>query len=285
MAGGVTIYGSDPVGSSGGGTVTNTAIGTSTTNLTITGGIIETTITVTNANRTIDTSTKDCIVLVTTSSSASTITLPAPVNGRIITVKDIGYNAQTHNITIAQHGSENIDGVAGSLVMTFNGSFVTLTSNGTDWFVISKSSNIGAWAGVSITPGGMGTIGSALYLGRRVGDTFECHGTFTTGTCSVTGLATLGLPYTVDTSGNKISINQTVKVGGGHNLTGTNNLFTVASISNALIFDHMTSDTSLIFTISTNGSSYAESTPNTLFGNATVVDFSFSVPISGWGVY
>src|SRR5690606_41649235 len=57
----------------------------------------------------------DGTVLVDTSSTAVTVTLPTAVgqSGRIYTIKDATGDAETNNITIDGDGSETIDGAAG----------------------------------------------------------------------------------------------------------------------------------------------------------------------------
>jgi len=79
--------------------------------------------------------TADYIVFVDTT-TAMTINLPAPTAGRILIIKDSTFNAATNNITIVRNGSEKIEGVAASRVLSSNGMSITLTSNGSDWFVI-----------------------------------------------------------------------------------------------------------------------------------------------------
>jgi hypothetical protein len=68
-------------------------------------------------------------------SAARTLTMPAPVAGKMFMVKDVTFSAQTNNITFLQSGSEKLENVAGSYVMTANGGAITWASNGTDWFI------------------------------------------------------------------------------------------------------------------------------------------------------
>jgi hypothetical protein len=79
----------------------------------------------------------DYIVMANTPSAtgAFTITLPAGVNGRFLTVKDMGQGS-TKNITLAPAGSDNIEGLASSYVM--NGDFQVLkfVYYSTSWWII-----------------------------------------------------------------------------------------------------------------------------------------------------
>lgn len=59
-------------------------------------------------------------------------TVPA---GLIITIKDTGGNAGTHNITINPFGTENIDG-AGTLVLSANYTKAVLFTDQTSWFTV-----------------------------------------------------------------------------------------------------------------------------------------------------
>lgn len=101
----------------------------------INGGLIQTTRTITG-NLTLDTTTKDYLIFVTTASGAISITLPAPVNGREFLFKDISGSANTNNITLVRNGSEKIEGLAASKVLQTNWGAWKLVSNGTDWFLI-----------------------------------------------------------------------------------------------------------------------------------------------------
>jgi len=70
-----------------------------------------------------------------TTSSAFTVTLPAPSAGAQVIVEDSAGSFSTHNLTIAPHASEKINGVAANIVLSRNYQKITLTSNGTDWFM------------------------------------------------------------------------------------------------------------------------------------------------------
>lgn len=113
---------------------TLTSLGTSTSTFTLTGGLILTTRTIT-ANLTIDTTTTDYFILCN-QSGAITITLPTPVNGRVLVIKDISGTANTNNITLARHASEKIEGLAASKLLQTNFGSWTFTTDGTDWWMV-----------------------------------------------------------------------------------------------------------------------------------------------------
>ena len=90
------------------------------------------------ANYTVDAGgTPDAVVLCdsATGTSAFTITMPSAAIGRRLTVKDSGGGAASYNITIATPSSETIDGSA-TFVLNINYGAVTLTSDGTNWFIV-----------------------------------------------------------------------------------------------------------------------------------------------------
>lgn len=95
------------------------------------------------AIRTVSSSTTisgtDNTVLVNTSGSAVTITLPsaAGISGRIYTIKKIGNGGIDNALTISPAGGATIDG--GSSYVIYNDyTFVTLQTDGTAWYIIRK---------------------------------------------------------------------------------------------------------------------------------------------------
>ena len=83
-------------------------------------------------------STSDNTVLVNTSTSAITVTLPSPsgIAGRIYTIKKIGTGGIDKELTINPSGG-TIDG--GTSYKIYNDyTFVTLQTDGSDWYIIKK---------------------------------------------------------------------------------------------------------------------------------------------------
>ncbi|NJO65428.1 MAG: hypothetical protein HC836_47245 [Richelia sp. RM2_1_2] len=78
------------------------------------------------------------VVLVTTTGSTVTVTLPAsPTEGKIVRIKDRNGNANTNNITISGNGN-NIDGSASASITTNYGSSAMIYSSVLDaWFTIA----------------------------------------------------------------------------------------------------------------------------------------------------
>jgi hypothetical protein len=116
-------------------TVTGALVaGAATAVNTLTGSFTVTTRT-TSASFTVDTGQTDYIILVNTGSAVN-ITLPVPTNGRRLIVKDIIGTAASNNITMLQHSTEKIEGLAASKILATNWGSWAFVSNGTDWFMI-----------------------------------------------------------------------------------------------------------------------------------------------------
>jgi len=75
------------------------------------------------------------VVLVDTSTTRS-INLPTPTANRFVTIKDAIGSAGTNNITVVRAGSEQIEGLAASKVLSTNWGSWTFIANGTNWFMI-----------------------------------------------------------------------------------------------------------------------------------------------------
>jgi hypothetical protein len=73
--------------------------------------------------------------LANTSGASFTITLPAPVSGAFIGVKDSTGSFQTNPITIAPHASEMIEGLAANKQLFTNWGCWSFFSDGTNWFM------------------------------------------------------------------------------------------------------------------------------------------------------
>jgi hypothetical protein len=97
------------------------------------------------------------IVFADTTSTAFNLTLPTPTNGRVIILKDKKGTFSTHNLTLVRHGSELIDNVGASLVLSVNNIELTIVCDGTNWHT-------------SFSAGSAGTSGGAPPTGTAGGD-------------------------------------------------------------------------------------------------------------------
>jgi hypothetical protein len=71
-----------------------------------------------------------------TTGAARTVTLPTPRSGLTFKIKDVSGTANTNNITLARFSAESIEGVAASKVLQTNWGVWTVTSDGTNWFLV-----------------------------------------------------------------------------------------------------------------------------------------------------
>lgn len=70
-----------------------------------------------------------------TSGGAFNVTLPSPVTGAFIVIKDKLGTFGTNNLTVVRAGSEKIEGLAASKVLQTNWGAFSIFSDGTDWFM------------------------------------------------------------------------------------------------------------------------------------------------------
>jgi hypothetical protein len=80
---------------------------------------------------------KDNTILVDASAASLTVNLPAAVEGRIYTVKKIGNGGIDKEVVIAPNGSAQVEG-GPSYTIYNDWTFVTLQSDGTNWYIIRK---------------------------------------------------------------------------------------------------------------------------------------------------
>lgn len=79
--------------------------------------------------------TTNAIHLVSTAAARS-LTLPSPVSGTEIIIKDVTGSANVNNITVVRFGSETIEGVAASYTMDQTYQSLTFIADGTNWWLV-----------------------------------------------------------------------------------------------------------------------------------------------------
>jgi hypothetical protein len=90
-----------------------------------------------SGNYTFDSGTTPELIVYAT--GASTFTLPAPTDGRILIIKDTAGTAEASPISIVRHGTEKIDGIAAGYTIVNNWGSIVLCSDGTDWNILVKN--------------------------------------------------------------------------------------------------------------------------------------------------
>lgn len=120
------------------GTGTRLAKGADGTHLTTQSGVVAWTpdptpylISTVNSNTTAVAGTT---YLVDTSGGAFNLTLPTPTANAFVTVKDKTGNFQTNNLSVLQHASEQIEGLAATDVLATNWGSTTYVADGTNWY-------------------------------------------------------------------------------------------------------------------------------------------------------
>lgn len=86
------------------------------------------------ANYTIVSGDNGKIIDCDTSAGSFNITLPAPVAGFKVTIKDIGGLASINTINILRNSGEKIDGIASDTQISENNMAVSFITDGTDWY-------------------------------------------------------------------------------------------------------------------------------------------------------
>lgn len=105
----------------------------------------------------------------------------------------------TQVYTLATTSSQTIGGVAGgSYALYTNGEVLEIESDGANWIIVGRQSNSG-WASYTPTLVGFGTCTNVSFRWRRIGQTCEIEGSWTTGTVAGTG-ATVSFPTNVTSS-------------------------------------------------------------------------------------
>lgn len=100
----------------------------------VSGGLTQTVRSI-SSNLTIDTTTKDNIIFADTSGGAFNLTLPPPGAGRSFKLIDTTNSFSTNNLTIVRNGSEKINNVAASKVLSGGGLIWSIITDGTNWWV------------------------------------------------------------------------------------------------------------------------------------------------------
>ena len=148
------------------------------------------------------------------------------------------------------------------------------------------------WASnTTIAPNNMGTLTNAVYRTRRIGDTLEVMGTFTSGTVSSTAgnFASISLPTGLSIDSSKLPSNAGGTVVGSYFTGNTGTNFNIwysgasTSSSNGLVLFYDGSDTSKVYaSVFQASNTLSKSVANVIINSNTTQTFSFRVPIAGW---
>jgi hypothetical protein len=230
---------------------------------------------VTSKTTTYTATTSDDVILA--SGSAFTITLYAASGngGKVLRIKKTDASL-TNIITIDGNSSETIDGAT---TTTLNTQYeeVTLLCDGSNWHILSRTYPQ-VWVAYTPTLTGFGTPSGVSFYSRRVGDSLEVQGTFTSGTSTATqARATLGFN---GTNANVTSAGTSKITSGGH-VVGSGFYNAANAVSLVLLatpgVGHM------LFGLQSAGTAgYAAQNGDGLAGSGQAVSFYARIPIEGW---
>lgn len=130
-----------------------------------------------SANYTITTTdfANNTIIYADTSGASFTLTLPNPsgMSGKVIQIFDKTGSFGTNPLTVARNGSETIQGIAASLVLSANWGTYAFQTDGTNWFKIGAASNKARKAytssGSFVCPAGVTTVDISIRGGGAGG--------------------------------------------------------------------------------------------------------------------
>ncbi len=130
---------------------------------------------------------------------------------------------------------------------------------------------------LTFTPnaGAFGTVSNKEIFYRRIGDSMEARGIWTTGTAAG-ATAALGLPLSIDNT--KISNQTNLQPVGFWTTLGTNNIF--STNSGYIFYDG--SDVDNLYFAYAMTTSFTKVTGSGAFNSNSPVIVSFTLPISGW---
>lgn len=205
------------------------------------------------------------------SGGAFTVTLPAAANnsGKHYTI--IKTDSSVNAITIDGNASETING---STTTTINTQYesIEICCDGSNWLIKNRKAD-SAWTAYTPTFTGFGTESAVLFYYRRVGDSIEVNGTFTTGTCTaVPGKISIPSGLTIDSA----------KISTAKPLLGT--CVTVSASTPQVLVVANGSDYGTVWfaeNTSTNNQ-LTVITANASFSNSAASAILFKAPITGW---
>ncbi len=240
---------------------------------------------VTTTSSTSYTMTASDEAVITTSGSATTVTLPAASNfkdGRLLHVISDGAGVVTinSNSTIPDTIS---DGSATTMVLQDKGEAVTFLLSGTNWYIVDRKFS-GQWINDSscanFAPTNFGTVTTMDCRYRRVGDSAEVEMSWTNAAVSASPASvTLSSAFAVDTSKMTSTANVTI-LGYGNSLQTGPDLLNGNRRTFYAFYDGSTNN-QIFFGAEAVSSAYAKANSNSFsVGNKSTIRFTY--PVSNW---
>lgn len=235
-------------------------------------------------------STSDYVISM--SSSSWTLTLPTAVGntGKVFELIHAG-TSLTQVYTLNTTSAQTIGGIAsGSYALYTNGERLKVVSDGTNWIILSHGT-VTKPSSYTPTTAGLGTIAGAEAYWHRVGSHMHVRGQFTCGTTTA-AVPTISLPNSMAIDFAVLPQNLTVKLGDWFgNINTTVQALPINSGGPfAVTYNSGTSTTAVVLSNRLDlddaaaGAHYRMDNANvmTVGLDGDDLNFTFSVPISGW---
>lgn len=238
------------------------------------------TLAVTTKTTTYSATNADDVILCDATSAAFTVTLFAASGNTGKVLRLLKTDSSANAVTIDGNSSETIRGQANFKLSTQNES-VEIVCDGTNWIVNAHDYNKSWNNSLTFTPTNFGSTSGSNIWSRRIGDSIQVRGYFTSGT--PTGSAGyFDLPSAAPinsaksgSGGSKVPVGHAYFLVTGSGSLGTGNLYAAA------FYDG--SDTDKIYFAVAAGSSAFTAAPGTsLAQNTSTFSFDFVYPVSGW---
>lgn len=241
----------------------------------------------TTAKTTTYTATGDeTLITCDATSAAFTVTLPAAASftGKRYVIKKI--DSSVNAITIDPNGAELVDG-ASTTTLNTQYEAVEIVCDGSNWHIVQRTYPVAWSSSLTFTPASaaFGTISNSDFKWRRVGDSMEVLGYFTTGTVAANAAA-IDLPtgYTMDTTKLITSTGSRVSTVGRFQsqVTSASSTTIDSTDHDGILFYDGSDNNTIFFAITMSSNSFAKNNGNGIFTSGDGVTVRFLVPISGW---
>lgn len=167
------------------------------------------------------------------------------------------------------------------------GTVLTMGAGGQQWSSISAIGISTDWStNYSFAPSsGFGTVSSASYLSRRVGDSLQVRVTFAAGTVS-SSTAFLTMPSGLTIDSTKLPTSSSGSIIGTESMISNDgspqNIYTPATPYSGVVFYDGSTTNEVFITGLVQTHTLAKVGVSSITGNGNYFTFEFSVPISGW---
>jgi hypothetical protein len=209
----------------------------------------------------------------TTSSFTTTLPTAVGVAGKVYTLMNVG-SMSGNQLIITTTSSQTMGNYGNVVHMGTPMEYWSFISDNFNWQVLSHSYP-NSWASYTPTFVGAGTVSGVTFYSRRVGDSLEIRGVFTTGTpTAVNASITTGYAGTSANITTSSTVTNNSLVGNWAAATGASNGSALGVASATTIKFGIASAGNTDGTVYLNGS--------TIWGNSEFIAYQSRVQINGW---